>query len=338
MRRRALLTTLGTAIVGLAGCQTGQPATEATPVETTPSATPAEGATSGPSERPTETPEEFPPDSDETPATLPDPPGPDAESRFAGTSVPPLEDTAWYHDADESTQTYVRPETERAELPASVEFTFYNHSSESLGCGHWNVYKLHDREWFFLGPWVHTADCRMVESGGTVSWTVDASHDALPDDETMFTETGAIGHLGGGRYGILVGYGHTSDNSGALVSFDADPISVEPTTGLTTERDGSTVVVTSPRWETATTEERATLTVRQGGSAKQRVIPEQVMQSYYRGLRNTLPFFEMGVETVTLRTDERTARRVPKNHDRDPSTTANVRFDDRAYELESTTA
>lgn len=255
-------------------------------------------------------------------------PGPEAESRFAGESVPSLpgdREATWFHEADESTGAYVRPSTERANLPASVTFQFVNHTRESLGCGHWYVYKLHDGEWFDLGPYARTAECRIVPAAGTKPWTLHAYRGGgeLPPEAGR-----AYPHLGGGRYAIATGYGADAWGSAALVELSGAPIEITPTAGVEAERADGTVTVTSPRWS-AGADDAATLTLTRADSAAETLVREQVMRRRYRGLRNTLPFVEAGVEAVVLRTGEHVAQQLVGYE----SQTRRFRIDGRAYEL-----
>ena len=106
-----------------------------------------------------------------------DQPGPIAESRFAGRSVSPLSEdmtTGWYHEAGASTPVSLRPGTERVELDGRIEFQLVNHSDQELSCGHWNLYKLVDNEWYHVGPNIHTSDCRMLAPGQHHRWVLRA--------------------------------------------------------------------------------------------------------------------------------------------------------------------
>lgn len=249
-------------------------------------------------------------------------PGPEGESAFAGASVPSLPgegETAWYHEAGPNSLSYVRPETEQTDLPAAIPFTFVNHGREGTGCGHWYFYKLVDGEWFDLGPYVRTADCRIVPPGGHKRMTLRAAHGEALDCQG---QNMTYGFLGGGRYAFVAGYGIDADRSGALVEFDAPPVEVRPTDDVSATRDGDTVRVESPRYES---DDRRVLQVDHAESADERLIAEQVMDR--RGLRNTLPFFESGVETVLLKTDRATVRRASGWSD-GPT---RFRFDGRAY-------
>lgn len=259
-------------------------------------------------------------------------PGPEGESRFAGASVPPLrESVGWFHEADAATTTYVRPSAERISLPGRVDFEFVNHSRGRVECGHWNLYKLHDGEWFHVAPRIHTSDCRVLPPGATKSFPLRAFHGAaVPcDDEGL-----DAGHLGGGRYAMVAGYGDETDATAALVEIDAAPASVEPTADVTAERDGATVTVTSPRYGDGEHPPDATVTATRVDAAETVRLVEQVMQSGgfaggLRGIRNTVPFFESGVERVVLRTDDHAADGVVGHE----STTRRLRIDGTAYEF-----
>ncbi|WP_049980828.1 hypothetical protein [Halolamina rubra] len=258
-------------------------------------------------------------------------PGPDEASRFAGESVPAIggdgeAGAGWYHTADASSGTYLRPESERAELPAGITFQFVNHTREELGCGHWYVYKLHDGQWFDLGPYVRTAECRMVPPAGTKSWTLHAYRGGgdLPPESGR-----AYPFLGGGRYAVSVGYGAESSSSTAMVELVGEPIEIVPTDGVEADRDGSTVRVTTPEWEGGDGEHDTTLSVTRAEDAEETLIREQVMRPWYRGLRNTLPFFEAGVDEVRLRSGDGVTYGLI-GHD---ESTGRVRVDGQAYEL-----
>ncbi|MFC7196436.1 hypothetical protein ACFQL4_20325 [Halosimplex aquaticum] len=93
-------------------------------------------------------------------------------------------------------------------------------------------------------------------------------------------------------------------------------MSIEPTDDVTSERSDATVTVTSPRRERTDNSAPAELTLTSADEANRTLVPEQVMQRRYRGLRNTVGFVEEAIETVTLRTSERVAERVV-GHDAD---------------------
>lgn len=240
-------------------------------------------------------------------------PGPIQSSRFSGKSVPALGDdeepsVAWFHEAGETTPTFVRPSTEQATLPAGVTFRFINHSRETLGCGHWTLYKLHAGEWFSLGPLVRLAVCYQVAPGGTDTWTLDLYNgDGI--DNSPYDDDETHDFLGGGTYAAVVGFGHETGRSGALVDLQGEQIDIVPTADAAAERDGATVTVTTPRWRDAETGS-VTLRLTRAASADTTLIPEQVMLGRYQGLRNSLAFLDSGVDEVLLRTNDRVADRT----------------------------
>lgn len=226
--------------------------------------------------------------------------GPSAQvgdSQFDGEDIPPMDGVSWFHDADGSTEAYVRPERETVELPASPEFTFVNDSDQREGCGHWHLYKLHDGAWFQMG-WGAVPDfCREVPPGKTASETYRLFRGHPDEDSGMWS----WGHLGGGVYGAVTGYGHETRSTGAVFRVEAPEITVEPTDSMAAERNGDTVTV-SAHGGSANTESQSYLTLERVEDGGDRLVPEQVMQ--HRSLRNTLGFVDSGVEQVTLVTTE----------------------------------
>jgi hypothetical protein len=242
-----------------------------------------------------------------------DSPGPETESRFAGRDLPAFDGEStlqWFHDADESTQAYVEPSTERLELDGLVEFEVVNHSHEMVRCGHWNAYKLVDGEWFHVGPLGHTADCRALHPGERKTWWVRAFNgDPVAcgsDCHRGFTR----GYLGGGEYAAVAGYGHPTDESAALVEFVGDPVDVVPTGDATVERDADAVTVTTDEYGNNDEVPDASLSLTRIDDADDRLIAEQLMDgtrfrndSPYSALRNALAVFDSDVEEVVVRTD-----------------------------------
>jgi hypothetical protein len=245
-----------------------------------------------------------------------DRPGPEPDSRFAGTDLPPVGrtregdpvQTAWFHDAGPTTPSYVLPETERATLPEGIRFTFVNASRETTQCGHWTLYKLVDDEWFYIAPYARTADCRVLSPGETKPWVLYAyPGEAIP----TYGREETVGYLGGGRYGVVAGYGHATPNSGALVELVGPPVDILPTEDVDATRDGASVIVTTPTYGDDEQPADASLVVtRSDADAETRLVPEQVMRRRYRGLRNTLAFFDADTDRVTLRTDQHVVDRT----------------------------
>jgi len=244
-------------------------------------------------------------------------------------SVPDLpgeNEVTWYHESDETTQGFVRPSTERTELPAQIDFTYHNRSQESTGCGHWNLYKLRDERWFHIGPGAHDGICYNLSAGESETWTIEAAAGEIDtNDDVQYP------YLGGGHYAAVVGYGHATSESAAIVEFDAPPVSVVPTDDATSESDGTTVTVTTDGWRAASDGDdgdRATLTLERAQTADRTIIAEQMMRWRNRGYRNLLAFTVEDVEQMVLRTNRRTADRVV-----DDDETVRFWYADQAYRV-----
>ena len=242
-------------------------------------------------------------------------PGPETESRFAGRSLPPFPgdgSVRWFHDADRATPAFVRPGTERAELDARVAFEMVNNGHEGLQCGHWDLYKLVDGEWFHVAPTAHTADCRLLAPGGREQWSLRAFNGRAVGCGTGDCACDGLtqGFLGGGEYAVVTGYGRAADENGSLVEFVGDGVTVTPTAGVSTTRTGDTVTVTTSRHGDGEGTADASFSLTRTDSADERVIAEQVMASGRfaagdGGLRNAVPFLTGDVRRVVVETDAR---------------------------------
>lgn len=231
-------------------------------------------------------------------------PGPSRDSRFAGRSVGSFPGGAvdWFHAADPATPAYLEPSTERIGLPGAIDLTLVNHSHRRLTGNSWNLYKHHEGRWHHVAPWAHTAVLRVIPPGGRRQYRL-----RLFNGESLPSDGLDLGHLGGGTYAFesmydVEGLGHFA----ALFEVEGPSVTVAPTEGVTAERDGATV---RAEWTHRPALPRATLVVERLGpevAAGETLIPEQVMRRRYRGLRNSLPFFESGVTRVRLRTDRNT--------------------------------
>lgn len=266
-------------------------------------------------------------------------PGPEGESRYAGRSLPEFDGdrtVKWYHSADRTTTAFVRPSTESIELDGRIDFEMVNHSREVLRCGHWNLYKLVDGEWYHVAPTFHNDDCHGLRPGATERWSLRAFNgDAVPcghDDHGHDSLT--QGHLGGGEYAVVAGYGHPADESATLFELVGDPATLKPTDDATIRRDGDTAIVTTDRYGDGEHPPDATFAVARTDAADERVIAEQVMESGRfgvggRGLRNALAAMTPDVGRVVLRTDE-----YAFGSDlREPGATRRIRFRGQAYEI-----
>jgi hypothetical protein len=257
-----------------------------------------------------------------------DSPGPVVDSRFEGSVEPPRggRTVTWYHEADLSTSLYIEPSTERTDLPGLVDFHLVNHSTADPGCGGWALYKHHDGEWYRIYPDRTTfrSVCRFLGPGATAEWSLRAYNgDPVPSAD----EGAAVGHLGGGRYAVLAGYGVRTDAVGALFEIEADPVEVGADEDVVVEEDGADVVVAAGE---LAPHEDAAVTVRLTRSREPpetTYLAEQLLQPRHRGIRNALAFFEPGVESVTFRA----AGRLPVTRSSFDVAPDSFAFDGRTY-------
>lgn len=266
-------------------------------------------------------------------------PGPAGDSRFAGRSVPSLGEeqrTRWYHEADETTPTYLEPEREQVDLDGAVAFRLVNNSAETLRCGHWDLYKLVDGRWFPVGPMVHTSDCRGMAPGERMDWTLRAFNGEAVACNCDAGCAGGLtrGHLGGGTYGVVAGYAKDAHNSGALLELSGDPVTITPTEDVAVARSDGQMEVTTPAYGDGEHPPDASLTLQPVSSGGERVLPEQVMgpgnvPGRGTALRNALGVVDDEVDRVVVRTDEHDAE-AAIGHDRD---TRRIHIRGQSYEL-----
>ncbi|RQG94107.1 hypothetical protein [Natrarchaeobius chitinivorans] len=243
-----------------------------------------------------------------------DEPGPDADSSLADATVPsqPDEtDVRWYHDATPETPVFLEPSHESVTAPAKIEFDLVNHGRESLSGNpyYWRLFKLEGGRWFPIDPWEWPMPAAAVRPGG-----VDESELFVYDgDPAERWGTRTVGHLGGGRYAYTVGYSADDETHAAAFDLEAPPLEVSVELDIAIDDEGETIVVELPNYEEA--RRPATVTVSHAGSdgdfvdLDQRLVPEQLPRRPFRALRNSLPLFENGVETVRVKTDRGTALR-----------------------------
>jgi len=259
-----------------------------------------------------------------------DRPGPTDSSRFSGRSVPSpypgsSVEVAWYHEAGPETSVYVAPSVERASVPARIRFAAINHSDETRECGHWDLYKLVDGTFYGLDSTFETDDCRVLHPGQRTVYELQAfGTDPLPSDDP---QEHVFGHLGGGTYAAIAGYGAETTSSGALIDLDAPSTEVAPTDDVIAERDGSSVSVRRTGRD-ADDFDAVTAALIPIDAADTELIAEQVMQPWNRAIRNTLPYFGEGIEQVVLETSPFVVHRATRLGD-----PRRFSFRGEAYEL-----
>ncbi|MFC4548708.1 MULTISPECIES: hypothetical protein [Halorussus] len=177
-----------------------------------------------------------------------DAPGPAEGSAFEGVALPPLPrdaGTAWHHEADATTETYLRPTVEEAVIPGRLDFELVNRSHDQVEGNplEWHLYKLRGGEWYRIAPPETPQPLSHLSPGDTKPYTLRVFRgDPVPCDRGY-----DVGHLGGGRYALEVG---TWGSAVRAVAFDllGDPVEVTPGDALTAvERDGDSLLATAER-------------------------------------------------------------------------------------------
>jgi len=238
-----------------------------------------------------------------------DTPGPERQSHFEGTEVPPLEDmeTSWYHEADSTTPVYFEPSKEVVEPPATVEFTAVNRGEDMIRVSSdMDVSKLVDGEWFSL-----TIDTTLgmdppTLPGQDAELSLHIFHGEGKDLPLPRNREGEVAEfLGGGTYAVDPDVGWEGGLLAALIEVDAPPLEVEPEEDAVVDRRGSTVVVTRSLYNVTEQSSPPAFAVERAQDTEgidERLIPEQVY-SVEEPLRNALTFFEdNGVERVVVQT------------------------------------
>ncbi|RQH00796.1 hypothetical protein [Natrarchaeobius oligotrophus] len=241
-----------------------------------------------------------------------DEPGPDADSPFEDAELPSLpgeDDVRWYHDATPETPVFLEPDRESVAAPAKISFGLVNRGHKSLSGNphYWRLFKLEDDRWFPVDPWGWPLPAASVQPGD-----VDESELFVYDGAPVQRRgTRTVGHLGGGRYAYTVGYSLDGETYAALFDLEAPPLeSIPLEADATVDDEGEPVVVELADYEDA--RRPATVTVTRTGSndgvdVDDRILPEQLPRRPFRILRNSLPLFEDGLETVRVKTDRGTA-------------------------------
>ena len=214
----------------------------------------------------------------------------------------------------------LRPDPETVELPAGettlslANDTGHEYRTNFYG---WTLSKRSADEWFRIAPQYYPEPVHVLPAGERHEWTFSVDNSEEPTGGASAMEDVGLAGLGGGEYAFTVGGWFALDDdetvavaAGARFDLDGDPVELTPSGDLDTSRDGTTVTVTSPR-EPSEDEPPSVLTVvRIGGDGVPpgRQIHDRITEQLLRPrmgvmgdpnpLRNTVPFFEDGVETV----------------------------------------
>lgn len=302
MRRRALLANLGSVTaLGLAGCLGG--------------VAPGSDDTARP---PTDSPTDHSSTDDTPTGDTPAQPDPDV-------GVPSDESDCPVSDTDATVRvvctpaggsppggTGLTPTAETVALPTdTVGFTLSNATDTRLDTNFyaWKVWKRVDGDWFHVAPRYWNVPLMQLAPGESHRWTLTVDNTDLDGrlPRAGGVEEVTVAGLGGGEYafgtdGWFASASHERKTAFAARFSVAGPqLDLTPTDEVTgTARDGDSVTV---RTDVASTEDTRRCAFRvtraDGGTAVDRHrITEQLLRD--RRFRNTLPFFESGVETVSL--------------------------------------
>jgi hypothetical protein len=238
-------------------------------------------------------------------------PGPEETPALAGRDPPALpgdQETSWYHDATPETELYLQPDVERVVPPYRISFEHVNHSRQSLNGNpyYWRLYKLADGDWLPVEPWLWEQPAAQLDPGDRETSEIGVFHGktATANDRTAGGRD--VGYLGGGLYAYTGGFDTESHKYAALFEFDAPELDVGIESAAEIIETGAETVVELPNHAEA--RRPATFSVTETASDPERqIITEQLPRRPFRGLRNSLPLFEDGVESVHVKTDRGTA-------------------------------
>lgn len=240
-------------------------------------------------------------------------PGPPEDSVFEGVDVPdPLEEresdreTSWYHEADETTEVYLKPSREEVEPPVEAEYEMINRSREPVSGNPdgWGLYKLVDGDWFHVAPDEVQLPATSIPPGGTAESSLTVYHRGG-------TRGGGrtVWNVGGGRYAYLVHFGKSGYRNAALLDIDAPELRLEPPEDAQVDDRGDVIEVSSGEWrerQGRTADERMMRPIRVEiveDEDGERIITEQTYKRRNEYMRYSLPFFEEGVEEVVAKAD-----------------------------------
>ncbi|MFW6321071.1 MAG: hypothetical protein ACOC0Z_04415 [Halohasta sp.] len=264
-----------------------------------------------------------------------DEPGPDETSELADRDPPGLpgeRETLWYHEATPETETFLRPDAETVRPPEYISFDLVNHSRRSIQGNpfDWRLYKLVAGEWIPVAPWETPIPAAVVGPGDRSESELAVFHQAptASDRDRRADEVRTVGYLGGGLYAYTVGFETDDHQYAALIEVDAPDLHVDIGSDAEIVEEGSTTVVELPNHAEASRPATFTVTAGSDDDPDREIIPEQLPRRPFRGLRNALPLFEDGVESVQVKTDRGTALQLP---DYEEDETVVVRYDETTY-------
>jgi hypothetical protein len=216
------------------------------------------------------------------------------------------------------------PADDALDLPTdSTTFTLANDTDHEYRTNFygWRLSKRVDGEWFHVAPRFYPEPLHMLPAGESHEWSFTVDNTQSPAGGASSDPDVTLAGLGGGEYAFTAnGWFRTGEDEpfrvalGARIEMNGDPVELTPTDGVSTTRDGDTVVVTSDEEPGENEELSAFIVEREGvppGRPLQRYITEQLLREgpgtdRRTPFRNTIPFFEDGVATVRFETPDST--------------------------------
>ena len=310
MRRRALLGTL--ASLAVAGCTgTGPRATDTETTRTTTTTTTPTASTS----------------SSTTTTSAATPP----ELRTLGVPATqsgcPLGDEgrAVCYPEQPDANLSLSPAADELDLPTdSTTFTLANDTDYEYRTNFygWSLEKHVDGEWFHVAPQFWHQPLHVLPAGDSHEWSFTVDNGQSPTGVDADDEEITLAGLGGGEYAFTAdgwfpfGEGEMFRVSlGARFRLNGDQVALTPAEDVSASRDGDTVVVTTDEEPAENEEPTACIVERSAvpaGQSAQRYITEQLLRpspglAVRPLLRDTIPFFEDGVQTVRLEAPDGTS-------------------------------
>ncbi|MFP8955093.1 hypothetical protein ACLI4Y_00045 [Natrialbaceae archaeon A-CW3] len=279
-------------------------------------------------------------------------PGPETTSTFEGVAVPSLPDdqsdqvvfdtdggkttekgagTRWFHEATPETAVFLEPDRESIAAPDAnaITFSLVNHGRDTLqgNLHYWRLYKLVEGAWLPIEPWAWPMPLGRLSSGDVHESTLAC----FADEPVAADHARSVGHLGGGRYAYTAGYSGNRSSHAAMFDFEAPALTVDLEDDAVVDRRDTKTVVTLPEYDGERRPATMTVTRSSGDhDPDQRLVSEQLYRRPFRSLRNSLPAFESGVQTVHLRADRNVIGHLFSDGDAESHT---ITYEDSVFEV-----
>ena len=261
-----------------------------------------------------------------------DQPGPAERSALVGTDVPPLHadrQIEWFHEATEQTEAYLQPGRESVSLPAAIDATFINRSTEPAGGNphYWRLHKLVDDEWYPVEPWGWTQPYHSIPPGGN-----DHTRLALFNDNPIDgLNARTVGYIGGGRYAYEIAYSVGEQTHAFCFDVDASDITIAAPADAVFIEGGAQQVIELPDYSSARRPTTVTIERWDVAPPEDRIIPEQLPRETFVVYRTALSQFTDGVEEVAVKTSRSRAPRTDSDE-----TSTQFEYEGETYEVKLT--